>query len=98
MTFDAWLPSWMVPVCVIGVVSMMLWRASRGPQKIGARTAVVLLGVGVLFLLLADEQGDATATLGGIAIAVSFFLYLVLSVVDYAWGEKLWLEKRRSQK
>ncbi len=96
--FDEWLPPWMVTVCVIGVLSMMFWRAARGPQKIGARTAIVLLGVGVLALSLANEHGDAPATFGGIAIAASFFLYLVLTLADYVWGEKQWLEKRRGGK
>ena len=96
--FDASLPSWMVPVCVTGVIASMFWRASRGPQKIGARTSVVLLGVGVLALLFADAQGDVPATLGGITIAASFALFLVLHVAEYVFQERQWFEKRRGKK
>mgnify|MGYP003518358070 CR=1 FL=1 len=98
MMFEASLPSWMVPVCVTGVVISMFWRASRGPQKIGARTSVVLLGVGVLALSLANEQGDAPATVGGMAIAASFFIYLLLYFADYVSQERQWLDKRRGKK
>lgn len=91
--FDQWLPPWMVTVCVIAVITSMFWRAWRGPQKNGSRTAVLLLGVGALALLFANDQGDAPALLASITITSSFFLYLVLFVADYVW-----VEENRSKK
>ena len=85
--FEASLPSWMVPVCVTGVVISMFWRASRGPQKIGARLAVVLLGISVFALLFANGQEDGPALFASIAITVSFGLFLILTVADYVWIE-----------
>lgn len=96
--FDEWLPPWMVTVCVIGVLANMFWRASRGPQKIGARTSVALLGVGVLALIFSGEQGDVPATLSGLTILASFALFLALHVADLVHGEKLWFEKRHGKK
>ncbi len=86
--FDEWLPPWTVTICVIGVVASMFWRASRGPQKIGARLAVVLLGIGVFALLFANGQEDGPALFASIAITVSFGLFLILTVADYVWIEK----------
>ena len=88
IVFDAWLPPWMVTVCVTGVLASMFWRAWRGPQKIGARLAVVLLGIGVIALLFANGQEDGPALVASIVITVSFGLFLILTVADYVWIEK----------